>query len=92
MRLWTLNTVCIPDSVADARVRSQLLNEFTIEIGGGLGVFKGKIWRIGLMGTGSTANNVWLLLAALEKALKAGGYQPKDSGVSAAAASYADDY
>jgi alanine-glyoxylate transaminase / serine-glyoxylate transaminase / serine-pyruvate transaminase len=85
-RLWTLNTVRIPDGVDDARVRSQMLNEFNIEIGGGLGVFKGKIWRIGLMGTGSTANNVMLLLAALEKALKAEGYQPKDSGVSAAAA------
>jgi alanine-glyoxylate transaminase/serine-glyoxylate transaminase/serine-pyruvate transaminase len=88
-RLWTLNTVRIPDGVDDARVRTRLLNEFNIEIGGGLGVFKGKAWRIGLMGTGSSANNVLLLLAALEKALKAEGYQPKDSGVSAAASFYA---
>ena len=87
-RLWTLNTVSIPDGVDDMKVRARLLNEFDIEIGGGLGIFKGKAWRIGLMGTGSTANNVLLLLAALEKALKAEGYQPKDSGVSAAAAYY----
>lgn len=88
-RLWTLNTVRIPDGVDDMRVRSRLLNEFNIEIGGGLGVFKGKLWRIGLMGTGSNANNVLLVLAALEKALKAEGFQPRDSGVSAAAAFYA---
>ena len=88
-RLWTLNTVRIPQGVDDMRVRSRLLNEFNIEIGGGLGVFKGKLWRIGLMGTGSNANNVLLVLAALEKALKAEGFQPKDSGVSAAAAFYA---
>ncbi len=92
-RLWTLNTVRIPEGpnglIDDMRVRSRLLNEFNIEIGGGLGVFKGKLWRIGLMGTGSNANNVLLVLAALEKALKAEGFQPRDSGVSAAAAFYA---
>ena len=88
-RLWTLNTVRIPDGVDDAKVRARLLNEFNIEIGGGLGVFKGKLWRIGLMGSGSTPNNVLLVLAALEKALKAEGFQPKESGVSAAAAFYA---
>jgi alanine-glyoxylate transaminase / serine-glyoxylate transaminase / serine-pyruvate transaminase len=88
-RLWTLNTVRIPEGVDDLHVRARLLNEFNIEIGGGLGVFKGKLWRIGLMGTGSNANNVLLVLAALEKALKAEGFQPKDSGASAAAAFYA---
>lgn len=90
-RLWTLNTVRIPDGVDDMRVRARLLNEFNIEIGGGLGVFKGKLWRIGLMGTGSNPNNVLLVLAALEKALKAEGFQPKESGVSAAAAFYASN-
>ena len=88
-RLWTLNTVLIPDGVDDMKVRKQLLEEFDIEVGGGLGVFKGKIWRIGLMGAGSTENNVLLLLAALEKCLKAQGYRPADSGVSAANAFYA---
>jgi alanine-glyoxylate transaminase / serine-glyoxylate transaminase / serine-pyruvate transaminase len=89
-RLWTLNAVQIPEGVDDAKVRNRLLEEFDIEIGGGLGVFKGKIWRVGLMGAGSTENNVLLLLAALEKALKAEGFKVKDSGVSAAAAYYSD--
>ncbi len=88
-RLWTLNSVCIPDGVNDMKVRRRLLEEFDIEIGGGLGVFKGKIWRVGLMGAGSTENNVLLLLATLEKALRDEGYKVKDSGVSAAAAFYA---
>lgn len=88
-RLWTLNTVQIPEGVDDAKVRKQLLEEFDIEVGGGLGVFRGKVWRIGLMGAGSTENNVLLLLGALEKCLKDQGYRPKDSGVSAAAAVYA---
>jgi alanine-glyoxylate transaminase / serine-glyoxylate transaminase / serine-pyruvate transaminase len=88
-RLWTLNTVRIPDGVDDMKVRKQLLNEFDIEVGGGLGIFRGKLWRIGLMGAGSNENNVLLLLAALEKCLRAEGYHPKDSGVSAANAFYA---
>jgi alanine-glyoxylate transaminase / serine-glyoxylate transaminase / serine-pyruvate transaminase len=88
-RLWTLNTVQIPDGVDDMKVRKQLLNEFDIEVGGGLGIFRGKLWRIGLMGAGSNENNVLLLLAALEKCLRAEGYHPKDSGVSAASAFYA---
>jgi alanine-glyoxylate transaminase/serine-glyoxylate transaminase/serine-pyruvate transaminase len=88
-RLWTLNSVQIPEGVDDARVRSRLLDEFNIEIGGGLGIFKGKIWRIGLMGAGSTENNVLLLMAALEKALKTEGYKVRGSGVSAVADYYA---
>lgn len=88
-RLWTLNTVRIPDGVDDLKVRKQLLDEFDIEVGGGLGIFRGKLWRIGLMGAGSNENNVLLLLAALEKCLRAAGYHPKDSGVSAASAFYA---
>jgi alanine-glyoxylate transaminase / serine-glyoxylate transaminase / serine-pyruvate transaminase len=83
-RLWTLNTVSIPDGVDDARVRRRLLEEFDIEIGGGLGVLKGRVWRVGLMGSGSTMNNVLLLLAALEKCLVAEGFKVRGSGVSAA--------
>jgi alanine-glyoxylate transaminase / serine-glyoxylate transaminase / serine-pyruvate transaminase len=90
-RLWTLNAISIPEGVDDAQVRNRLLEEFDIEIGGGLGVFKGRIWRVGLMGAGSTENNVLLLLAALEKALKAEGFTVKDSGVSAAAAYYSEN-
>lgn len=87
-RLWTLNAVSVPDGVDEPRVRKQLLEEFDIEVGGGLGVLKGKIWRVGLMGSGSTENNVLLLLAALEKCLADAGYKAQDSGVSAATAFY----
>jgi alanine-glyoxylate transaminase/serine-glyoxylate transaminase/serine-pyruvate transaminase len=64
-----LNAVAIPDGVDDVKVRRQLLKEFNIEIGGGLGQFKGKAWRIGLMGSACILSNVMLFLAALEKCL-----------------------
>ena len=54
-----LNAVHVPAGVDDATVRSDLLNRFGIEIGGGLGAFKGKVWRIGLMGYGSRPANVF---------------------------------
>src|SRR4051812_48526235 len=66
-----LNAVKIPDGVDDMTVRRKLLNDYGIEIGGGLGAFKGKAWRIGLMGHGSTRRNVALLLAALKQVLRA---------------------
>lgn len=72
-RLWSLNAVSVPESVDDARVRARLLEE-DIEIGGGLGPLKGKIWRIGLMGSGSTRENVLLVLKALHRALTAEGF------------------
>ncbi len=64
-----LNAVSVPEGADDAAVRKQLLNEFGIEIGGGLGTFKGKVWRIGLMGSASTRSNVMLFLSALDKCL-----------------------
>ena len=64
-----LNAVTIPDGVDDVTVRRRLLEEYGIEIGGGLGVFKGKVWRIGLMGHGSSRRNVTLTLAALKEIL-----------------------
>jgi len=67
--LTTLNAVHVPDGADDARVRSRLLNEYGIEIGAGLGPFKGRAWRVGLMGHSSTQRNVMLLLAALESIL-----------------------
>jgi alanine-glyoxylate transaminase/serine-glyoxylate transaminase/serine-pyruvate transaminase len=67
--LTTLNAVSVPDGVDDAKVRARLLAEWGIEIGGGLGPFKGKAWRIGLMGASSTRRNVSLVLAALAAAL-----------------------
>jgi alanine-glyoxylate transaminase/serine-glyoxylate transaminase/serine-pyruvate transaminase len=69
-RLPTLTTVYVPEGVQEAEVRRQLLDEFGIEIAGGLGVFKGKIWRIGLMGTNATRANVVRLLGALREVLK----------------------
>jgi len=68
-RLWSLNAVRIPPGVDDARVRDRLLHEHNIEVGSGFGSLKGKIWRVGLMGTNSTENTVMLLLAALRSAL-----------------------
>ncbi len=67
--LTTLNAVGVPAGAGDARVRRRLLEEYGIEIGAGLGPFKGKAWRIGLMGTSSTRRNVMLVLAALEAIL-----------------------
>jgi len=68
-RLPQLNSVTIPEGVDDAAVRSQLLNEFNLEIGAGLGALAGKVWRIGLMGHSSRAENIILCLSALEAVL-----------------------
>ena len=68
-RLPSLTTVRIPDGVDDAAIRRQLLQEYNIEIAGGLGELKGKVWRIGLMGYSSRKENVLLLLSALERLL-----------------------
>ncbi len=67
--LTTLNAVHVPAGVDDATVRKRLLTEYNIEIGAGLGPFKGKAWRFGLMGSSSTEQNVTLVLAALESIL-----------------------
>ena len=64
-RLWSLNAVRVPDGADDARVRKALLTEHGIEIGAGLGPLAGKIWRVGLMGSGSTEENVTRLVSAL---------------------------
>ena len=69
-RLPTLTTVRVPDGVEEMAVRQRLLQEFNIEIAGGLGELKGKIWRIGLMGHSSRPEHVKLLLAALEEILR----------------------
>jgi len=68
-RLPMLNAVRIPQGVDDAKVRKQLLEAYNIEIGGGLGPYAGKIWRIGLMGESSDANHVNMLLAALKNVM-----------------------
>jgi alanine-glyoxylate transaminase/serine-glyoxylate transaminase/serine-pyruvate transaminase len=84
-QLPQLNAVRIPPGVDDGAVRKRLLAEFGIEIGGGLGDFKGKVWRMGLMGHGSRASNVLLLLAALEGCLQAQGMKVSPGAAVAAA-------
>lgn len=64
-RLPTLTTVEVPDGVDEAKIRKELLNDYNIEIAGGFGAFKGKAWRIGLMGYSSCRENVVLLTSAL---------------------------
>ena len=88
-RLPTVTAVVIPSGIDDARVRTQLLEEFNIEIAGGLGPLKGKIWRVGLMGYCSQKPNVLLFLAALEKILLELGVRvPAGGGVAAAIRNY----
>jgi alanine-glyoxylate transaminase/serine-glyoxylate transaminase/serine-pyruvate transaminase len=68
-RLWSLNAVVVPDGVDEARLRRRLLDDFQIEIGAGLGPLAGKIWRVGLMGSGATRENVDRLLTAFRTVL-----------------------
>ena len=88
-RLPTVTAVMIPNGIDDVKVRNQLLDEFNIEIAGGFGPVKGKIWRVGLMGYCSQKPNVLLFLAALEKVLGEQGFRaPAGAGVAAAIESY----
>jgi alanine-glyoxylate transaminase/serine-glyoxylate transaminase/serine-pyruvate transaminase len=90
-RLPTVTAVVVPGGLDDLKVRRQLLDEFNIEIAGGFGPVKGKIWRLGQMGYCSQKNNVLLLLAALEKVLLDQGRNvPCGAGVGAAVRSYAE--
>lgn len=72
-RLPQLNSVFIPEGVDDAALRATLLNDYSLEIGAGLGAFAGKVWRIGLMGAACNQRNVMLCLTALENTLLAQG-------------------
>jgi alanine-glyoxylate transaminase / serine-glyoxylate transaminase / serine-pyruvate transaminase len=88
-RLPTVTAVMIPAGVDDVKVRNQLLDEFNIEIAGGFGSVKGKIWRVGLMGYCSQKQFVLLFLAAFEKVLMDQGMRvPSGAGVGAAVRSY----
>ncbi len=88
-RLVTVTAVKIPAGIEDKKVRNQLLDEFNIEIAGGIGPTKGQIWRFGLLGYSSQKQNVLLALAALEKVLLDQGFQvPSGAGVGAAVQSY----
>ena len=89
-QLPQLNAVRIPPGIQDLAVRQQLLDRFGIEIGGGLGEFKGKAWRIGLMGYNSRPAIVLLFLGALEQCLlRVGAKVSPGAGVAAANRCYA---
>ncbi|GAB1268870.1 alanine--glyoxylate aminotransferase family protein [Aurantivibrio infirmus] len=68
-RLPQLNSVVIPEGVDDAAVRAALLNNYSLEIGAGLGALAGKVWRVGLMGFASNSKNVRFFLSSLESTL-----------------------
>jgi alanine-glyoxylate transaminase / serine-glyoxylate transaminase / serine-pyruvate transaminase len=88
-RLPTVTSVRVPEGIEDGRVRRQLRDEFGIEIAGGIGALKGKIWRVGLMGYVSQAKHILLFLAAFEKVLFEQGFRVSlGTGVGAAERSY----
>ena len=88
-RLSTLVCVTLPAHIEEATVRAELLRRFGIEIGGGLGPLKGKVWRIGLMGESSTEANVLTLLNALEEiGIRSGWVSTPGAGLQAAAHIY----
>lgn len=86
-RLPTVATVRIPDGVDDKRVRQRLLEDYQIEIAGGLGPWAGKIWRIGVMGQGAKISHMMTLLNALGEVLHAEG-SPVPSGLTALEKTY----
>lgn len=89
-QLSTVVAARVPEGVNDGRVRSGLLNEFGIEIAGGLGEYVGKMWRVGVMGNSATQDNMLAFLAALETLLaREGGAPASGTGVAAANAVYA---
>jgi alanine-glyoxylate transaminase / serine-glyoxylate transaminase / serine-pyruvate transaminase len=89
-RLVTVTAVKIPTGVDDVKVRNQLLEEFNIEIAGGIGATKGQIWRLGTMGYCSQKQFVLQLLAALDKVLvDQGHHHSPGAGVGGAIHSYA---
>ncbi len=69
-RLPSLTTVSVPDGVDEAEIRRHLLDEYDVEIAGGLGAFRGKAWRIGLMGYSSRRENILVLIGALQRLLR----------------------
>jgi alanine-glyoxylate transaminase/serine-glyoxylate transaminase/serine-pyruvate transaminase len=84
-RLPTLHCFALEDRIQDAPVRSDLLQRFGIEIGGGLGALQGKVWRIGLMGESSTRSNVLAVLSALEEIFLRRGWLRRPGAALAAA-------
>lgn len=88
-RLPQLNSVVIPNGIDDARVRKDLLDKYSLEIGAGLGPLAGKVWRIGLMGYSCNQDNVMHCLHALGETLKDQGLSvDSDLAVASARESY----
>jgi alanine-glyoxylate transaminase/serine-glyoxylate transaminase/serine-pyruvate transaminase len=88
-QLPMLNAVAAPEGVNEGEVRTRLLDEYDIEIGAGLGAFKGKAWRIGLMGESAAKRHVTAVLSALGSVLSEKGIvKGKDTGLAAAKAAY----
>ena len=87
-RLPALAAVRVPAGVSDSVVRTHLLEDHGIEILGGFGLLAGQVFRIGLMGAGSTRENVLRVLGGLQAALAREGYRPAGNGVAAAEACY----
>jgi len=92
-RLPDLNAVYIPAGINDLDVKRILLDNYNygIEIGGDLGEFKGKVWRIGLMDYTSKKENVIFLLSTLEEILASLGYKANKRGIFAAAEVYRNE-
>lgn len=89
-RMITVTGISVPAGIDEVKVRRQLISEFNIEIAGGFGPLKGKLWRVGLMGHTSQRANVLLFLGAFEKALLDQGFKmPAGAGVGAAVRSFA---
>jgi alanine-glyoxylate transaminase/serine-glyoxylate transaminase/serine-pyruvate transaminase len=84
-RLPCLNAISIPDGVDEAKVRGTLLERFNLEIGAGLGAFKGQVWRVGLMGYSSSPQKILFFLSAMHHALSIQGTRTDlSAGVGAA--------
>ncbi|MGI9145865.1 MAG: pyridoxal-phosphate-dependent aminotransferase family protein [Chloroflexota bacterium] len=87
-RLTPVTTVLAPPGVSASIVREMLLDEFNLEISGGLGDYADRMWRIGIMGHSAQQANVMLLLAAFQHALVRQGFAPSASGTAAAETIY----
>ena len=87
-RLPSVTTVVAPPGISAAAVRAALLEEYNIEIAGGLGEYADRMWRVGIMGYSAQRRNVMLLLTALEQILRRHGFDPSASAPAAADSVY----
>jgi len=77
-RLPSLTTIKIPSEIDGATITKYLLETYNLEVGGGLGSLKGKVWRVGIMGYNSRQENVLFVLSALKDALNKHGWKQKN--------------